>query len=214
MARPKLPRKSTNIDMTAMCDVAFLLLSFFILATEFKPAEAVEVTTPTSVASKPAPEKDVVLVSITTDGKVFLTLDDQEKKKDVVRELNKRRNLGISDNEIELAGQAPFFGTPLTQLKSALVLPVDRYNGAQFPGIPAKDTANNEMLEWMSAINTAYSGAKMNLLLKGDMDSKYPTLKNVIESFKRNDFLKFQMVTNPENVPEGTELFRTGRKAE
>ena len=37
MARAKIPRKSTNIDMTAMCDVAFLLLSFFILATKFKP---------------------------------------------------------------------------------------------------------------------------------------------------------------------------------
>ena len=40
MGRAKLPRKSTNIDMTAMCDVAFLLLSFFILATKFKPPEA------------------------------------------------------------------------------------------------------------------------------------------------------------------------------
>ncbi|MFM7710399.1 MAG: biopolymer transporter ExbD, partial [Ferruginibacter sp.] len=34
MPKIKIPRKSTNIDMTAMCDVAFLLLSFFILATK------------------------------------------------------------------------------------------------------------------------------------------------------------------------------------
>ncbi len=40
MGRAKIPRKSTTIDMTAMCDVAFLLLSFFILATKFKPPEA------------------------------------------------------------------------------------------------------------------------------------------------------------------------------
>ena len=46
MGRAKLPRKSTNIDMTAMCDVAFLLLSFFILTTKFKPAEAIAVETP------------------------------------------------------------------------------------------------------------------------------------------------------------------------
>ena len=31
MPKVKLPRKSTIVDMTAMCDVAFLLLSFFIL---------------------------------------------------------------------------------------------------------------------------------------------------------------------------------------
>jgi len=212
MARPKLPRKSTNIDMTAMCDVAFLLLSFFILATEFKPVEAVEVTTPTSVASKPAPEKDVVLVSITTDGKVFIMLDDPDQKKAVVTQLNKNRNLGISEGEVALASNAPFFGTPLSQLKASLSLPVDKYVGKSMPGIPAKDTANNEMMDWMSAISTAYQGKKMNLLLKGDMDSKYPTLKNVINAFKRNEFLKFQMVTNPENVPTGTELFVTGKR--
>ena len=54
MGRAKLPRKSTSIDMTAMCDVAFLLLSFFILTTKFKPAEAIAVTTPNSVAAKVA----------------------------------------------------------------------------------------------------------------------------------------------------------------
>ena len=72
MSRPKLPRKSTSIDMTAMCDVAFLLLSFFILTTKFKPSEAITVITPSSVASKVAPDKDVVLITIDKNGKVFL----------------------------------------------------------------------------------------------------------------------------------------------
>ncbi len=76
MGRAKLPRKSTNIDMTAMCDVAFLLLSFFILATKFKPPEALSVITPSSVSTKTAPEKDVVLVTIDKDGKVYLSVSD------------------------------------------------------------------------------------------------------------------------------------------
>ncbi len=74
MGRAKLPRKSTNIDMTAMCDVAFLLLSFFILATKFKPPEALSVVTPSSVSTKIAPEKDVVMVTIDKDGKVYLSV--------------------------------------------------------------------------------------------------------------------------------------------
>ena len=72
MGRAKLPRKSTNIDMTAMCDVAFLLLSFFILTTKFKPAEAIAVTTPSSVAAKIAPDKDLVLITIDKDGNVLV----------------------------------------------------------------------------------------------------------------------------------------------
>ncbi len=76
MGRAKLPRKSTNIDMTAMCDVAFLLLSFFILATKFKPPEALSVVTPSSVSTKVAPEKDVVQFIIDKDGKVYLSVSD------------------------------------------------------------------------------------------------------------------------------------------
>lgn len=212
MARPKLPRKSTNIDMTAMCDVAFLLLSFFILATKFKPPEAITVTTPTSVQKVHVPEKDAVLLTISPEGKVFLSIDDADRKKSVIQELNKRRNLNLTPQDIEAAGKVPFFGTPVAQLKSSLSIPADKYSGAAFPGIPAKDSTNNEVTDWMAAVQTAYQGAKLNLLLKGDMNSKYPTFKNVISAFKKNDLLKFQMVTNPENVPEGTELFKTGQK--
>ena len=79
MGRAKLPRKSTNIDMTAMCDVAFLLLSFFILATKQKPPEAVTVQAPTSVQSKAAPEKSI-LITLNKEGKCFLMLGDDTKK--------------------------------------------------------------------------------------------------------------------------------------
>ncbi|RPI68323.1 MAG: biopolymer transporter ExbD, partial [Ignavibacteriales bacterium] len=41
MPKVKVPRKSTLIDMTAMCDVAFLLLTFFMLTTQFKSDESV-----------------------------------------------------------------------------------------------------------------------------------------------------------------------------
>ena len=96
MGRAKLPRKSTSIDMTAMCDVAFLLLSFFILTTKFKPSEAIAVTTPKSVAAKVAPTKDVVEIIIDKDGKVFLTMDDESVKEIIANTLNSTKNLVYS----------------------------------------------------------------------------------------------------------------------
>jgi biopolymer transport protein ExbD len=71
MPKVKVPRKSTSVDMTAMCDVAFLLLSFFILTTKFKQPEPIPIVTPNSVANKVAPQEDLVLVSIDKAGKVF-----------------------------------------------------------------------------------------------------------------------------------------------
>src|SRR5271154_6064513 len=101
MGRAKLPRKSTNIDMTAMCDVAFLLLSFFILATKFKPPEALSVVTPSSVSTKVAPEKNVVLVTIDKDGKVYLSVSDANmpEKKAIIEEINTSKNNGLTEQE-------------------------------------------------------------------------------------------------------------------
>lgn len=211
MARPKIPRKSTNIDMTAMCDVAFLLLSFFILTTKFKPSEAIAVTPPNSVAAKVAPEKDFVMVTIDKDGKVFLSIDDKNKKEFIANTLNNTKNLNLN---VKAFTDAEFFGTSFSQLPSFLSLPADQRKGDALPGIPCKDSTNNEMIEWMTLIRDSYAGQKMELLVKGDNASKYPAFKNVMAAFKKNELLKFQMVTNPESVPVGSELYMKSMKGE
>lgn len=206
MARPKLPRKSTSIDMTAMCDVAFLLLSFFILTTKFKPSEAITVTTPSSVASKVAPDKDVVLITIDRNGKAFVSMDDETIKQNIATVLNTTKHLNLDVNAFK---KAEFYGTSFSQLGSFLALPKEQLKGDLLPGIPVDSTKGpNEMIEWMQLVKTAYEGKKMNLLLKGDNASKYPAFKAVVDAFKKNDLLKFQMVTNPESVPIGSELWK------
>ena len=211
MGRAKLPRKSTSIDMTAMCDVAFLLLSFFILTTKFKPSEAIAVTTPKSVAAKVAPTKDVVEIIIDKDGKVFLTMDDESVKEIIATTLNTTKNLGLNINAFK---KAQFFGAPFGGLNSFLALPEDQRKGNLLPGIPVKDTSNNELVTWMTLVRDAYQGKKPNLLLKGDNLAKYPAFKSVVDAFKKNDFLKFQMVTNPEGVPVGTDLWKKSQSGE
>ena len=204
MSRPKLPRKSTSIDMTAMCDVAFLLLSFFILTTKFKPSEAITVVTPSSVASKVAPDKDIVLITIDKNGKVFLSIDDEVKKQYIAGALNSEKNLNI---DVAAFKKATFFGTSFSQIPSFLTIPEADRKGNLLPGIPCKDSTQNELVDWLKIVNDAYQGQKMNLLLKGDNLAKYPSFKNVIYAFKKNNVLKFQMVTNPETVPVGSDLY-------
>ncbi len=76
MPKVKVARKSTWVDMTAFVDVSFLILTFFILATKFKPDEPVEVKFPSSVSADKIPETDAFLVTIDKENRVFVQLDD------------------------------------------------------------------------------------------------------------------------------------------
>jgi biopolymer transport protein ExbD len=212
MARPKLPRKSTNVDMTAMCDVAFLLLTFFILATKFKPPVAIEIITPKSVASKVAPTKDVVLVSVDRDGRVFFSVEDADIKNEIANEINTTKNLGIDVNAFV---HAPFIGVPFSQLKSFLAMPEAERKANLLTGIPV-DTPKgpNEMIDLMRYTVSAYQGKKMNLLLKGNNKAKYPSIEGVINAFKKTYQLKFEMRTNPAAVPTGSELWKLAQKGQ
>jgi biopolymer transport protein ExbD len=206
MPKVKLPRKSTAVDMTAMCDVAFLLLSFFILTTKFKPSEALAVVTPNSVASKVAPQDNVVLVTIDKEGKVFFSMSEDAPRREVIENINTTRNLGLTEAEMQSFERAQFVGVPFGKLKGFLNLPAEAQL-KQTEGIPVLDSADNQLTAWMASAVQAFQGSKLNLLLKGDNDSKYPSFQSVITAFKKNDQMKFQMVTNPENVPPGTELY-------
>ncbi len=206
MGRAKIKRGSTNIDMTAMCDVAFLLLSFFILTTKFKPAEAVEVTPPSSVASKIAPQTDAFMVSINKEGKIFIQMSD-DMKGDVIDELSTSRNLNLTAEDKKYFKQSLFVGTPLNQLNQfTRVKPEDLHNYTA-AGVPA-DSSNNELQSWINAAVNAYKGKKINFLIKGDNNSKYSAFRDVINAFKKNEVFKYQLVTNAEEVPAGSELER------
>lgn len=213
MARPKIARKSTHVDMTAFCDVAFLLLSFFIMATKTKPAEAIQVMMPSSVAAKAVDDKNQVLVTISNEGKVFLSLSEPERREAIVEDVARLKGVALSPSDIKKASKAEFFGTPIAQLGAYLNLPADKLKGNLLPGIPVSDTANNELVFWMTAAFNVFQGEKMNLLLKGDNAAKYPAFKSVITAFKKNDMLKFSVVTNSENLPMDSELAKR-KKAE
>ncbi|GAB2817839.1 ExbD/TolR family protein [Ferruginibacter profundus] len=206
MPKVKIPRKSTNIDMTAMCDVAFLLLSFFILATKTKPPEAVPVVTPTSVSTKVVKDEAIV-VTLGKDGKVFLMLNDRKHKDDIIDDINKTKGLGLTTAEIAKLKKLDFIGMPFSKLKSFLDLS-ESVPASKMDGIPT-DSTNNELADWIKSVSNAFAGESMdnlNLLVKGDNAAKYPAFKDIKSAFKKADIFKFKIVTNPEGIPADSEL--------
>lgn len=76
---PKIKKKRVNIviDMTPMVDVAFLLLTFFMLTTQFKPQESVEVILPSSNSQNKLPTSNVMMITVEKKGRIFLGFDSQ-----------------------------------------------------------------------------------------------------------------------------------------
>jgi len=131
MPSVKIPRKSSDTDMTPFVDVAFLILSFFMLATKFKPPEPVEIKTPNSVSTKPLPENDAILVVLDSAGRVYFSMlaeKDPTIKYNVIKNMNDTRNLGLTEAEMKNFVRTPAVGVPFGNLKQLLGLPQEEQN--------------------------------------------------------------------------------------
>src|ERR1019366_8726038 len=117
MPHVKLPRKSTHIDMTAMCDVAFLLLTFFMLATKFKPEEPVVVKTPSSISDIQLPDVDIMLLTVDTKGRIFFSIDNKVKRRALIEVVDYDRELKLTDAEKTAFSIDASEGIPFGQLK-------------------------------------------------------------------------------------------------
>jgi biopolymer transport protein ExbD len=77
MPKIKPKRHGILLDMTPLVDIAFLLLTFFMLTTQFKAPEEVTIDLPSSNSIFKLPESDVMTLSLAKDGRIFLGLDSQ-----------------------------------------------------------------------------------------------------------------------------------------
>jgi len=229
MPKIKLPRKSTHIDMTAMCDVAFLLLTFFMLATKFKPSEPVEVLTPASTSTKPIPE-GFMLITLDKTGRVFFAVDDINAKKAIIQQVNKEKNLGLSDIEMINYVNGAGVGVPFSQLKAYLALTPSKqteYDRSKATGIPTDTTASftsNELAYWVmtaryhvkSTNKTTGEEEAGRLAIKADGEAAYPEINKVITTLGKQKVFRFSFITDMKGVPPGTALAaeRAGQKPE
>ncbi|WP_109694377.1 ExbD/TolR family protein [Chitinophaga deserti] len=205
MPKVKMPRKSTLIDMTAMCDVAFLLLTFFMLATKFKPDEPVAVVTPSSINTALLPDADVILLTVDKDGRVFFSMDGQPKRKQLIEDLNTNFKLGLDAKDIKNFMIGSSVGTDFKNLKQVLNLtPDQRKNGNVEKGIPM-DSTNNELAIWIEYARAAQgNNNKLKYCIKADNETPYPVIKRVLDTFKEKKIQKLNLVTNLESKPAGS----------
>lgn len=210
MGKHKMPKKSTNVDMTAMCDVAFLLLTFFMLATQFKPDEPVTVTTPNSISEVPLPDADIMLITVDPDGRIFFSIDDQNVRNDLITKLDEQKGLNLTAEEKNNFIIGASVGVPFKQLKSYLAADMEEKAkiDKSAPGIPTDSVVTSEANELALWIKEArYSNPKLRITIKADAKASYPQIKEVINTLEGWKIFKFSLITGLKAVPPGTAAF-------
>ena len=97
MSKIKAKRTSVSLDMTAMCDVAFLLLTFFILTAKAKPAEVVAITPPSSISTTQMDSKEPYMtVTVSEKGDIYLSTEDNDAKKTMLERMANRFGLSVT----------------------------------------------------------------------------------------------------------------------
>ena len=207
MPHAKLPRKSTHIDMTAMCDVAFLLLTFFMLATKFKPEEPVVVKTPSSISDIQLPDVDIMLLTVDSRGRIFFSIDNKVKRRALIEDLDANNNLKLTALEKTAFSIDASEGIPFSQLKSYLSAGPDERKIMQTNtgGIPVDTTvysAQNDLDQWIKSARK--TNPKLRICIKADGDASYPYVSKIIKTLEGWKIFKFNLITNLKGIPPGT----------
>ena len=192
----KMKKKSTSTDMTAMCDVAFLLLTFFILTATAKVPEVMPVDTPASTVQTKLPEKDLATLTV-GNGKVFFDVKGKDVRVRTLELMGNKYGVTFSEDEQKKFAIMESFGVPVQNLKQVLDMkPADRKN-VQQPGIP-KDSLDNQLADWVQnarIANIELHDKELELAIKGDAKEEYPVIRRVMDILQDQKINNFSLVT-------------------
>jgi len=211
MGKAKVKRASTSIDMTAMCDVSFLLLTFFVLTATARQPEVLVVDTPASTTPDKLPDDGLGIISV-AEGKIFFTVKNPEVREITLKNMSQKYGVAFSAEEYEKFKKLDEFGVPMKNLRQLLSLPDDQQRKPEIQaGIPvdSTETVTNELYSWVQEArkatveyNRSREGEKgyedpgpMKVAIKADAEEKYPTINLIIETLRNQKQNKFSFVT-------------------
>nr|WP_322625752.1 biopolymer transporter ExbD [uncultured Flavobacterium sp.] len=207
MSKVKISRKSTRIDMTAMCDVAFLLLSFFVMTATAKQPEPKPVDAPASTVQDKLPEDGVAVITV-GEKQAFFTIP-RAIRKETFKLVAAEKGLPVSDKELSDFERIDGFGMPLNKLQGWLKLsPAERSKPGVQEGIPY-DSVNDQLSVWIKQARQANKEflekeiaegkdvkfKDLDIAIKGDAKEQYTTVKSIIDILQKQKKNKFFLVT-------------------
>ncbi len=208
MAKVKIARKSIMLDMTAMCDVAFLLLTFFMLTTKFKPDEPVVVDTPGSVSQTVLGDADLLMITIDPDGKIFMGVDSDKTRSAMLEKMSGQYKVAFNAEQKNQFRLTSTFGAPMAALPQIMTA-TGKARAQMQTGIPT-DSLDNQLAKWVQYARLAQSDLynndpkrQLKIVVKADKEAKYENVKKVLNTLQEQNLNRFNLITNLEAMPEG-----------
>ncbi|MCY1538160.1 Biopolymer transport protein ExbD/TolR [compost metagenome] len=184
-----------------MCDVAFLLLTFFILTATARQPDPLEVKIPSSTVQFKVPDKDLTILSI-GKGKVFIEIIGADVKKLTLQKMAELYGTSFTPDEYKRFGVISSFGAPFNQLKNFINMNAEqRKKSGLEVGIPSDSTKNNELYRWVEQARLATAElhqVDMRVSIKGDADEEYPTVRRIVDVLQKQKVNKFSLITSAE----------------
>ncbi|MDR0511099.1 MAG: biopolymer transporter ExbD [Rikenellaceae bacterium] len=208
MAKVKISKKRTSVDMTAMCDVAFLLLSFFIMTAQARQPEPFPVDAPASTVQTKLPDSNLATITI-GDSTVFFGVTGQDVRIMMLEKMGEKYNVTFTEDEKKTFSLIEYFGVDIKQMHSLIAMSAsDRARPGIQPGIPL-DSANNQLYDWV--LNARFASRTLDakkenptkrdldVAIKGGKNIDYPMVKKVIDILQRQKKNNFYLVTGLRN---------------
>jgi biopolymer transport protein ExbD len=208
MAKIKMSKKAASIDMTAMCDVAFLLLTFFILTATAKQPEPLPVQTPASTVQTKLPETGLATLTVGKNNEgesVFFGMKDRDIRVATLELMGESRGIKFTENEITQFSLIEEFGVPVSGLKQLIAMSnANRNKSGVQPGIPT-DSLNNELKDWIMYARKASIELKdkeLDFAIKGDAKQQYPQIRKIMDMLQDQKINNFSLVTGLRAKPK------------
>ncbi len=187
------------IDMTPMSDVMVLLLTFFMLTSTFVKNEPVKVNQPSSVSEIKVPEKGVLNIIVNKEGKVFMSMDNQNDVLAIIQAMDDKCSIGLNGQEMKKFQTDPMWGIPVNSLKGYLDLPAEKMTEVitgKDAGIPLDsiDNGKSEFQLWVTEAVAANDDVK--IAIKADADTPYEKIKKVMSELQDMNQNRYYLITN------------------
>ena len=216
MGKIKIHKSSPSIDMTPMVDLAFLLVTFFMLTASFRMAEPVIIDLPSSESKTVLPE-NTILVSVDKKGKAFFGIGNGEATINALMKMSDIYHIKFNDKQIKKFGGLSSFGIEIKDLPKYLdATDSERQKITdKSKGIPL-DSMNNQLRDWITIgatqlnliyekgrsdakeKNIEFKGEKPRYAIKADADAKYIYVKDVFKTFTDLKIYTFNLITSME----------------